>query len=621
MRGFKMTNPKRQGRSRVRTINTPVVKVLAKKVAANDQPRKRRNRRRNRGRRVSVSPMPAGLQSGMASLAIARRKPEEEAGITEQSCGFVVLYTDPCGEHNHSQDSARVPDGALQTSAGALFRGLDTIVFPWQQPGQTLVGANGVVLTYSMLVMQLPLLRSMYIVIARETDGEFGPETMHRFAATFAHLYDRTTAIYPQWLSLNDPSFVEYMTIVQTSALSDILPPGPNGVSGTVDSYRFTSQGINLMFNTPDLLNQGTIAAMRYPTNRSEREVRLAAELSGAQVLFGSFTAITVLGVPNTHNITIRGARLADDSPARTPDFSGNSATLPTQGVVATVSMRNLSGTFVVVQGNTFLSYRMVGQQLQLFNGSVGLVLGTLNPNQVGDVLNGDFHLYETNVATNPAEAVVDNMVNTISLPPVTQSDIFQQNPDMTGVLAKEWGGVYLPTCMYEPVFKVTSAASYRKTVLLTKETVLSDLVDPTVGWFDTVDENFGCGVINLQGIPYACKPFVKSARSIEIVPSEGSLVGAFAAGCPLKQPEAIDIAHAFTDLQPQGYPPDYNGLGLLFQKIFACVREIPALLRSGRNIACEVEKVVAETVDTVQEVRQVGQRARRGISRLFRSG
>jgi hypothetical protein len=534
---------------------------------------------------------PRGIQTAMSGLAGGVS--QSDGGLGEQASAFVRQYCDPCGEHTCSLDAARVPDGALQTSVGGFFRGVTTIVFPWQFNGS--VDLTGK--TYSMLLLQLPLLRNMCIVIANENDGEFDEVLMTRFATIFGST-DSASATYPSWVSLNDPARLSYYTLIDTNTLRNIIPPGANGVSGTIDSYRFGGQGLNMMFNTPDLIDQGTIASMRYPLNFDTKVLQVETPLLSSDLSYLRSTARYVTTDPPLWTYTIRPADPIDVS---LPSFSGNPSSLPSPNFTATIGYRNAAGSFTVIAGN-FLRYEFNLAGIRLVNLANGqfLTVAPVGIGQNGDIVEQSFRLYQTSSGTGPfPEEYDDAEFSIIALPPVTQADMLQQNPKVSIELAKETGGVYLPGCIFQPVFNVTHSTSYRKIVLSTKSLDLVTVSDPVQGWYDTFDTNFGINVVNMQGFPYACKPLLKLCRTVEFVPSANSLLGAFATGAPPAEPEAVDVCKAFTDAQPHGYPSDYNGLGILFGKIMGVVKRIPRLMRSGRNLTRGIHDICEAQYDT----------------------
>lgn len=145
----------------IKRASSKSAKARARKAMPKPVVKPSRNQRRRRNRIAAVdigtSSTPIGIQTGLAEVrtsAPTAFDSEECSDFSEQAGMFVANYTDPCGEHNTSLDAARVPDGALQTSAGAFFRNVTTLQFPWQiEPSIDLGGR-----VYSMLFLQIPKL-------------------------------------------------------------------------------------------------------------------------------------------------------------------------------------------------------------------------------------------------------------------------------------------------------------------------------------------------------------------------------------------------------------------------------------------------------------------------------
>jgi len=579
------------------------VQIKAQNVTvANNNSRKQQHPNNNKQRNNSKASNPAddlspvGIQTGLAHLGAGGPLPVPP-------CEFAKLYCDPCGEHTNSLDAARVPDGAFQVSVGGYPRFIDTIVFPWQQSGNTAVSGNDMSKTYSMLFLQLPLLRNLMVILARENDGEFSDAILNKFALEWASA-DKSLATYPNWL-IADNDTLTYYTVIDTAALRNISPPSVNGVSGTIDSYRFTSQGFNLMFNTPTLLDQGTVTSMRYPTNADTKTFELpTAELGIGVTTHPSYRVASVNPLVRSFAapaVTLGGqiilASIAGIPTTNLP--GGRGSPIPNGWRV-----RTAGGALLAVQGQS-LEYRLSptnAQIVQIVNvNDTGRFIDVLNMvgTQLGDQGTTSTRFYVDNDSDTafPEGVVADNEVTVIPFPPVTQGDMMQANPKCFTSLCKESGGVYLPGCIFEPVFNVTPSTNYRKVLLLTDTTDLSEEAfteyDPRFGWWDTCDKNFGISVANFQGIPYACKPMLKVSRSLEILPASHSVLGLFSTGTGDRYLEAVDFCFNFTDHQPHGFPSRYNGLGILFGMVMKAMTYLPTMLRTGRNIYSLVRNTV----------------------------
>jgi len=575
------------------SIKTNKVEVLSKAAHAGNSRasgRNRRNRRVSQQSGEAVS-LPSGIVSNLSGLGRKTRFSFEEcSGLSDQSVAFIERACDPCGEHGSTNDSGKVPDGALPTSAGAFFRSLVTLEFPWDTTGT--IDLTGK--TYSLLVLQAPFFRSMAFVIALEVASEFSDDVMDKFIQSFGNVDIMEKAFYPNWVQIVAG---KYWCAVDTSALRNLTPPSTTGVSGMIESYRFSSHGSVIYFNTPDLVNQGTVTSMRYPLNHSTAvfDSPMGA-LPGFQPLELRATAfrITPIAFNIWMNVSIDGLLVREPL---LPSFVGNSGQLPSTAVAAKVPFRNSSNSFTVKKGD-LLQYQLgTGTEngvVYLVNTSAATTMRVavlMSSTVVGISTYGNYRFY-TNESEGALLELEEESVTLVTLPPVTQADMIQQNPRADVQLLKEPGGIYTTNSVFQPIYGVTGAGEYGKINFVQKGTDPSSMGAPSLGWFDSADRNFGITVQNLQGIPYACKPFIKISRSLEIVPSAHSLVGAFACGGPAVQTEAVDIVKAFNECQPHGYPAAANLFGNLFESIYRVITAIPDVLRVGGNISKAVKKV-----------------------------
>lgn len=593
---MKNDSPKKPHNNKNRTRGKKVA-IKAKNVIVNGPKNKRRNRPGPRGRHKANPP--PGVETGLANLGS-----DCTEAIPPPAAAFIETYIDPCGEHQESLDAGRVPDGALQSSCALYFRDFKTIDFPFQEVGTVALDGK----TYSMLLLQFPFLRSLSVLVVRATDGEFDDELMELFCNAFA-LATPLNAVYPKWSTITG---TDSFTIIDTATMRSIIPPSPqNGISPTIESYRFSSQGVEILFNTPDLINQGSIVSMRYPSDISERSIVGAVEADALPVT--AISSATLQLNTNNFSLDISGALVTiNGTNTRVlPDFTGFSTSLPSAPFVvpAGVIIRTATGAIFASAGAS-IQYRLdttnsrrvnLGVVSTVTNSSIILVQGT----NAGQVTNSITEFFIEAPGAGNLETEGDSNITVLSLPPVTQGAMLQANPKSCCNLMKEFDGVYLPSSIMQPVINVTHASSYRKCVLANKTVNLQRAeYIPVTGWFDTVDQNFSVAVINMQGIPYACKPILKINRSVEAVPSSDSILGAVTVGCPEKCAEAVDICQAFTELQPHGFPPAYNGLGLLFSKVANLVGELNVLDRDARNIGRVVNNACKDTWQAARTVR-----------------
>jgi hypothetical protein len=190
-----------------------------------------------------------------------------------------------------------------------------------------------------------------------------------------------------------------------------------------------------------------------------------------------------------------------------------------------------------------------------------------------------------------PISEVRSDMTKMI-LPMVQQKDLQAQIVGTSSFLMKDYEGVYLPNQIWKPIFEPQVATSYTKIVFVNDQSELSDLDDPTVGWFDSCDRNFGFAVVNIQGMSQSAAPLVKIIRTDEQVPSAKSLVGAYTTRCSPPCPVALDVTRALTDRLPMGYPADFNSMGKLFG-IRGMLKNMPVALAHAMNISSQIGRIV----------------------------
>jgi len=430
------------------------------------------------------------------------------------------------------------------------------------------------------MFLPLPLVRLLSLVVVLQNGGDFTDDVMNAVADTFANLPDGA-ARYPTWFSVGNPDNNWYITLLDTAAMRNILPPAANGISGTIDSFRFSSFGINVWFNAPDLINQGVIVAHRYPNNVSTKQFQLQSSEYGLPY----YAMMSALRTGTVWSVSLGALQ----STPILPVFTGGSGLLPSPPTVSTHSYHIAGTSFGVTAGDS-VQYNLVGNVVTLVNISnpasvTVLVLGTTD----GVTVNNNVRFYVPEVSDDIPERVISEDFTVIGLPPLSQQAIIQANPKSVITLAKEFDGVYLPLAIFEPVFKVTHASLYRKVLLMNSTTSLTNDLDYNTGWFDTCDVNFGVSVLSFRGIPWAAKPQIKVCRGVELVPSADSLIGVFTTGCPRIEPAAIDVAKSMSDEFPQAFPSAFNGLGTLWTMACNVIDALPRLSRSGRNIATAV--------------------------------
>lgn len=592
-----MPNSRKQNKLAKQITKQSVIDVTANQVNV-------RPRRRNRRKPVYCDTEPSQKNTSAQAGTVLDKKGkfydeylQEDGEFNAQAKSFILKYLDPNAEHSSKLDSTQVPDGTLETSAGTQIRYLETVKFPWQEVGTTSLAES----TYSFLVLQLPLLRALTIILAREHDGEFEAEQMAAFCRTFV-ITPPDNARYPNWEQVSNVDGM-FFTILDTVPLRAVTPPSAGGVSDTVESYRFSSQGITVDFNTPDLLNQGTVVSMRYPLDMSTRAFALEGPLSSFPVFY--YDTNTLRTAIPTPNVNLQASVRFFPGAIPVGNFINLADGASTPNVTVTVPFRNAANSFVASVGDE-LNISMLAAGTRATYLLNNFTTGTfINIAEAGVFVNDRtvsatrFYVTEPQDDAEP-EMFTDIQMTVATIPPVTQSQIMQSNPKAFHALAKESGGVYVPSAIFQPFVSMTKASDYRKIGLQNSLTTESDLDQPEAGWYDTLDTNFGATVINFQSIPYACKPFIKICRGVEFVPAGQSVLTLAVFGCPAEQMEAVDICKSIAQSQPHGYPASYNGFGILFSKVMSIVELIPRALQTTRNLSHAVTQA-CDAVDSAQ--------------------
>jgi hypothetical protein len=477
----------------------------------------------------------------------------------------------------------KIPDAAFPISAVAEYRFLDTIPAPNKDLStiEPLLNVN-----MSQLYILTPLLRAPCILLVNLLSEEFSDSIMAGFAKAWANIVKREDAQFPNWVGffpsgsdeISPP--VNFFVVLTPDTLSSLDTPSDLGISEVLKAYRFVSHGIEIKFNVPDLVNQATSVMARVPaeaTNITPQREHVRG--------YDEFYIHAGSGIePNIVSIFPGGA--TGVPPINQLDSSG---TLPSPTVQADNNFRNQSGTFTINVGETF-RYESVDGRIYLVNLTTDTRLvvrswaGTPNSTRM--------YVREALDVEIPISEVRSDMTKMI-LPMVQQKDLQAQIVGTSSFLMKDYEGVYLPNQIWKPIFEPQVATSYTKIVFVNDQSELSDLDDPTVGWFDSYDRNFGFAVVNIQGMSQSAAPLVKIIRTDEQVPSAKSLVGAYTTRCSPPCPVALDVTRALTDRLPMGYPADFNSMGKLFGMIRGMLKNMPVALAHAMNISSQIGRIV----------------------------
>lgn len=553
------------------------VRINAQEVVVNEVPR-RRNRNRGKGRgnmqerkqrddytQISEpridrdTPKPPANGSRRSRSRSRRRRPGPPPNIDEVKNpmpeaveAFIVNYAAP-GVCARTAFTGQVPDGTLDVSVSLDFRYAETINFPFVP-----IEGNPDVTnppTYSLLMLQFPLFRSLAIGIVNVLDGELTQEELGAFMDSFNTIPKRELATYPLWVPVTESV---YWTSFDTEAMRNVEPPDENGNSGTINSFRFTSQKMELVYNVPDLLNQGTYTLHRWPLNQSTRvELPQSAVPRGViEYLYSNYSIFTTPGALATI-VELNSYPTLAGNP-HFPSFSGNVEQLPSSIFPATTAFRNAANTFSVGLGDS-LQYQLStagSRTIRLVNvtNSEFIVILTLPavplPNTSGsDVV----RFYRTSSDDEDEFPAINVTVRMLSIPPFTQSDSFQQDPKTKIALSKTTDGSATSGSIYQPVFLLTQSNTYSKTVMSAYE-VKSGINDFGYGgWHDTTDSSFGVEVLNFQNIVYSAKPLLILERLVESVPAPHSILGAVVTGIPPSYPGVETICKAISHESDMG--------------------------------------------------------------------
>lgn len=549
------------------------VRINAQEVVVNEKP-KRRNR--NRGRavriiqerqqkgdytqlnepRVNRDPSkPPNTGSRRSRSRTRRRRPGPPTNISEASNpmpenveAFIVNYAAP-GLCERTAYTGQVPDGTLDVSVSLDFRYTETISFPFVNHVANPDITNPP--TYSLLMLQFPLFRSLAIGIVNTADGELTSDELGAFMDSFNTIPKRELATYPLWVPVTD---TVYWTSFDTEAMRNVEPPDENGNSGTINSFRFTSQKMELVYNVPDLLNQGTYTLHRWPLNQSTRvEIPQSAVPRGIiEYLYSNFTVIS----SNETRIDLNSYPLTGNP--HFPVFNGNVLQLPTPIYTATTAFRNAANTFSVDVGDS-LQYQLSSlgaRTIRLVNlsNTQFIVVLTLPANPVPSTSGFDVvRFYRTSSDDDDEFPSINLTVRMLSIPPFTQSDSFQQDPKTKIALSKTTDGAATTGAIYQPVFLLTQSNTYSKTVMSAYD-VKSGINDYGFGgWHDTTDSSFGVEVLNFQNIVYSAKPLLVLERVVETVPAPNSILGAVITGIPPSYPGIETICKAISHESDMG--------------------------------------------------------------------
>lgn len=527
--------------------------------------------------------------------ATAQMAPRTAFVMMDQGAeGFIESYVDPCGTHRSGLDIKKIPDGAFPMSAVAEYRFIDTI----PAPGRDLATIEPqLMINMSQLYILTPLLRAPCILLVNLLSQEFSDKIMAGFARAWANLPTRESGQFPNWVSFaaedETPTTVpvNYFTVLTPDTLSSLDTPSDLGISKVLKSWRIVSQGISAHFNVPDLVNQATAVMSRVSADISSISP-IREHVRG----YDEFYLHSQSGNPFSI-AAVFPSGLLNQPPINILNAGGG---LPTPAVTSDVNFRNSGGTFVISVGDQFQYIAQGNFQVFLYNITTGAQMQVRD--WTGNPTSTRMYVREPLDDDSIPIGEMNNTMTQITLPIVQQKDMLAQIVSSTEFLMKDYEGVYLPNAIWKPIFEPQTATAYRKILFVNDSSDISDLDDPTLGWFDSYDKNFGFAVVNIQGMSQAAAPMIKVIRTDEQIPAQQSIVGAYTTRASTANPVALTTAMSMVDRLPMGYPVDFNDFGKLFNLVRTALKKMPVALAHALNIASEVQSAIddVETLDYV---------------------
>lgn len=526
--------------------------------------------------------------------------------LTPASQHWVSTYVDPCGNHDPFPGPPLIPDGAIPQAAPARFAFAETIVPPWDGP-QSIVDTNNL---YSMLILQAPFFRSLAYVVVHRKSGEFTNTVMAAVQDALGGAAEVADVTYPNWLATtygDDDGPLVYVTSLAPTVLAKIQPPNALGVSDDISQYRDTARGMVAYFNAPDLLNQGTVVCGQFNFNVSQHT--MSAEGSGELVL------VTATIYPAQVGVATVFLRSSDTTVVPERDITWQAPNNSTSWVSDHILVDS-TGTSFAVPGDV-MSYAISVADANHWR--VDLRNDTTSVSVPVGVLWSNVNTVQTATKRIFAVGINDSKVNErrftgITMPPITQGDLAQQDPNNEIQLMKTAGGVYMPLRVFQPVYNMQNSAGFAPFAFMTRESTLAN-VNPT-GYGDSYDRNFAIGVINMQSIPWVANPFIKIVNHREIVTTQASMLGAFNVKTGDDDEYALRVARTFTNELPHAFPANYNGFGTLFKMVSGFLDRLPAMAGDIRTM----KEGISQCVSSAGNIWSIA-RDRRYVAKPYKVG
>jgi hypothetical protein len=415
--------------------------------------------------------------------------------------------------------------------------------------------------TWSLLLLSTPFLRRPLIALAILGKPDMNAEQRRIFARWWNSEADTTDPLYPNWISL-DPGF--YVSVVRWNTL-EYLGVNP---AFNISSWRMCHKGLTIYNNAPDLVNQGMVIATQNQANWKEKAFE-----HGEETLMDNPMLLT---------------------------FSGNQIYMmypDAAGTVATRQNSHLNGStasWTVVYGfvtrwrtnNTETKVEVPAGETIRFdysattNNTGNLVIthvaetDTLLVNVAYQSINATYRYYVDLMLADQN----DTMANTVDLPPYNQQSMLQSSPKTVVMLMKEDNGIYLVHRTFQPMFWVQTSANLSPVKIHYEGIPQEDLGSSITGPRDTVDRNFGWGVVLMSRIPTACSPVVKIRMGWELVATDSGPWQSIMYNNQDKLEIALEIIRSFAVHHPYAYPASYNDFGGLLGLITNVLGKIPVI-------------------------------------------
>lgn len=607
-----MADAAQQSKPKRKRNRKPKAKQTPPETSQEIQPvpkRRRRRTSRRKGPGVTTTDFPGVVDyevSRSRGNGRMRRALGISRGIPEAASEFIHRHCNPCGEMVTFTEHSKVPDGSLPNSTILELREVFIVRSP------PAAAASGTVervpldgTMWTLTCIHMPMFRHPMILVANMDNAEMSLTDRERLA----YLWNHTPGYpyYPNWAPMYSGETVAYWSVVRWSGLQSVTPPS-GGQVAAIEQYRITADGVTCFNNTPDLINQGMLCAAQWNTNKGVKVSEETEDTIGAStnlLIYSTVAAVDVGGTLLTRYFIAFQLPFGGFVPDNTTAGSG-AVNVPMQpfgqmlSLPAAAGQSGAGGTFtttvtytleqsITVDGTTYASGTVFTVNLTRASaGPLTVLITTPGATADAPVTFRTYTVVAANIsAANWNSAIFDQLsvvlehvdnyqVTTFELPPTTTESIIQSTPKAVYMSMKEQNGWYMVKRVWQPVFNVQNANTYRSTYMAMPGVEIVDEVP--FGEPDTFDLNYGMGVVVMTSIPTSCAPAFKMFRDVEIVAGENSPFQLFmkSNGDPYKG--AVEVCHSIAMHHPMCYPESYNVLGGLMNLITGALGKIPII-------------------------------------------